>query len=46
MFARLSDFAPGLIGYPPVFVFWRQLGAPPKSMYSKVAGISETIDEK
>ena len=30
---------------PPVFVIWRRSGGPSKSMYSKIAGISESSDK-
>ena len=33
---------PEPVGYPPIFVIWRWSGGPSRSMYSKVAGISET----
>jgi len=33
---------PKPVGYPPIFVVRRPSGGPQKSMYSKVAGISET----
>ena len=36
---------PQPVRYPPIFVIWRRSGGPSKSMYSKVAGISETNGE-
>jgi hypothetical protein len=41
----VPDAIPGPTGYPPIFAIWMPSGGPLKSMYSKNAGISETIAE-
>ena len=45
MAARPRASLPEPVGYPPIFVIWRRLGGPSKSMYSEVAGIFKTNDE-
>ena len=45
MSARPLGSLPKPVGYPPIFVIWRRSGGPSKSMYSEVAGISETNGE-
>ena len=37
--------APGTVRYPPAFAIQGRSGGPPKSMYSKVAGISKSNDD-
>jgi hypothetical protein len=41
----LPGAMPGPTGYPPIFAIWMRSGGLLKSMYSKSAGISETIAE-
>jgi len=38
-----ARFHAGTNRIPPIFAIWRRSGGPPKSMYSKIAGISETV---